>query len=443
MVVFYAVVMFQYDRILTLIVASFAAINIIALQMVSRQRLDANQQMMQEYGKAAGVSIVGLQHIETLKASGVESDFFAKWSGYYTKAINSMQDLQINNQILSVLPRLLTSLSSALLLVIGGWRVIEGDLSIGMLVAFQGISRNFQEPVNDLVSFAGKIQTLEGSLIRLDDVLSHPTDAELDRRNNLSLLSSESEEQEISSLSPRLQGYIELRNLTFGYSRLDPPLIEDFNLSVQPGQRIALVGGSGSGKSTLAKLVNGLYQKWSGEILFDGQPRQKIPHQILTNSIATVEQEVLQFTGSVRDNLTLWDTTVPDKDLKQACQDADIDYVINAMPGTYNAQLMEGGGNLSGGQRQRLEIARALAINPSILIMDEATSALDAETERIIDRNIRRRGCTCLIIAHRLSTIRDCDQIVVLNRGKVVQRGTHEELSQLEGAYSHLIKSEE
>ncbi|MEM7552727.1 MAG: NHLP family bacteriocin export ABC transporter peptidase/permease/ATPase subunit [Cyanobacteria bacterium P01_A01_bin.84] len=442
MVIFYVIVMFQYDRILTLIIASSAAINIIILQIISRQRVDTNQRMMQEYGKAAGASIAGLQYIETIKASGVESDFFAKWSGYYTKAINSMQELGITNQILSSLPKLLTSLSSALLLFIGGWRVMEGYISIGMLVAFQGISRNFQGPVNNLVGFAGKIQELEGSLIRLDDILSNPTDAELDYRNNLSLSSSQGKDEAINTFPARLQGYIELRNLNFGYSHLDPPLIENFNLSVQPGQRIALVGGSGSGKSTVTKLVSGLYQKWSGEILFDGQPREKIPHQILTNSIAMVEQEILQFTGSVRDNLTLWDATVPDKHLKQACEDAAIDHVINAMSGAYNAGLMEGGGNLSGGQRQRLEIARALANNPSILIMDEATSALDAETEKIIDRNLRRRGCTCLIVAHRLSTIRDCDQIIVFESGKVVQRGTHEELCQVEGVYLRLIKSE-
>ncbi len=443
MVIFYAIVMFQYDRILTLVVILFAAINIITLQIISRQRVDTNQRMMQEYGKAAGVSIAGLQYIETIKASGVESDFFAKWSGYYTKAINSMQKLGITNQILSGLPALMTSLSSALLLFVGGWRVMEGYLSIGMLVAFQGISANFQGPVNNLVGFAGKIQELEGSLIRLDDILSNPTDAELDNRINLSLSSSTNENKGIDSLPARLQGYIELRNLNFGYSRLDPPLIENFSLSVQPGQRIALVGGSGSGKSTVAKLVSGLYQKWSGDILFDNQPRKKIPHQILTNSISMVEQEISQFTGSVRDNLSLWDGTVSDKNLKQACQDAAIDDVINAMPGAYNAGLMEGGGNLSGGQRQRLEIARALVNNPSILIMDEATSALDAETEKIIDRNLRRRGCTCLIVAHRLSTIRDCDQIIVFDKGKIVQRGTHEELCQLEGVYSRLIQSEE
>ncbi|MHC5855487.1 NHLP family bacteriocin export ABC transporter peptidase/permease/ATPase subunit [Nostoc sp.] len=436
MVIFYILVMFQYDQILTYIVVGFAGINIFTLRWISRQRIDASQRLMQEYGKAAGASIAGLQYIETLKASGVESDFFSKWSGYYTKAINSQQELGITNQIFSGLPVLLTSLSSALLLVIGGWRVMEGNLSIGMLIAFQAIVENFELPVNNLVGFAGTLQELEGNLIRLDDVLNNPTDTSIENRNN-SLLSVQ-----YNSNIARLQGYIELRNLTFGYSRLDSPLIENFNLSVQPGQRVALVGGSGSGKSTVAKLVTGLYESWSGEIRFDGQLREEIPQEILTNSIALVEQDILLFSGTVKDNLTLWDTTVPDKNLRQACQDAAIEDVVNSLPGAYNSELMEGGANLSGGQRQRLEIARALAQNPSILVMDEATSALDSEAEKMIDQNLRRRGCTCLIVAHRLSTIRDCDEIVVLEHGKVVQRGTHEELWQVEGVYSRLIRSE-
>ena len=439
MTIFYVLVMFQYDKMLTLLVVVFAAINIITLQLISRQRVDANQKLIQEYGNAAGVSIAGLQSIETLKASGVESDFFSRWSGYYAKATNSQQELAVTNQVLSNLPVLLSSLSSALLLIVGGFRVMDGYLSIGMLVAFQSIMQNFQKPVNDLVNFAGKLQELEGNLIRLDDVLDNPTDAQLQKQNQARLSPGES----IDDISARLQGYIDIQELTFGYSRLDPPLIENFNLSIEPGERIALVGASGSGKSTLAQVIAGLSQPWSGKILFDGQPRTEIAHQVLTNSIAIVEQDILLFEGTVRENLTLWDTTIPDKNLRRACQDAAIDDVINSLSGGFNAPLTEGATNLSGGQRQRLEIARALANNPSILIMDEATSALDVETEKIIDRHLRQRGCTCLIVAHRLSTIRDCDLIVVLENGKVVQRGTHEELHRVDGVYSRLIKSEE
>jgi len=310
--------------------------------------------------------------------------------------------------------------------------VIEGSLSIGMLVAFQMLMFSFQQPVNRLVRFGSTLQDLQGNLQRLDDVLSNPIDPQLqfDRQ------------QSNSAFSHRLQGYIDLKNISFGYNPLESPLIEDFNLSIKPGQRVALVGGSGSGKSTLAKVVAGLFQPRSGEIYFDQMERSQIPRTILTNSIAVVEQDILLFAGSVRENLTLWDTTVPDAALEQACQDAAIDDVILAMSGGYDASLLEGAVNLSGGQRQRLEIARALVNNPSIVIMDEATSALDTETERAIDLKLRQRGCTCLIVAHRLSTIRDCDEIIVLDRGKVVQRGTHEELWQQAGYYAELIRSE-
>ncbi|MCF4965691.1 NHLP family bacteriocin export ABC transporter peptidase/permease/ATPase subunit [Nostoc sp. CMAA1605] len=483
MVVFYALIMLQYDWLLTLIVISLAIANIFTLRLVSRQRVDLNQKLMLDFGKAEGVSIAALQGIETLKASGLESDFFSRWSGYYTKAINSQQQMDVTNQLFSILPTLLEAISSLLLLVIGGLRVMDGHLSIGMLVAFQGLVGSFQAPVASLLNFGSTLQELEGNLVRLDDVLDNPTDTAIAQRNlvhekageqgareqgsfhpqgilaKLNLLrfsplfppapspQPPASSQVIEPLSyfsalPRLQGYVELRNLTFGYSRLEPPLIENFNLSLKPGQRVALVGGSGSGKSTIAKLVSGLYQPWAGEILFDEQLKEQIPHQLLTNSVAMVEQDILLFGGTVRDNLTLWDRTISDKNLKRACQDAAIDDVILALNGGYDAELMEGAANLSGGQRQRLEIARALVNNPSILIMDEATSALDAETERIIDENLRRRGCTCIIVAHRLSTIRDCDEIIVLERGKVVQRGTHQQLWQKEGVYSRLIRTE-
>ena len=434
MVVFYAVIMSQYDLVLTLIVVSFAAVNIFTLQWISRQRKDANQKLLQEYGKAAGASIAALQSIETLKASGLESDFFGKWSGYYTKAINSQQEIGITNQTLAVLPVLLSALASAFLLLIGGLRVMDGYISIGMLIAFQGMMQNFQAPVTSLVSLGGRLQELEGNLIRLDDVLDNPTDSHVENSRKV----RDSDRTDL----PKLHGYIELKNISFGYSRLEAPLIEDFNLSIKPGQRIALVGGSGSGKSTVAKLLSGLYEPWSGEILLDGRPKSAIPQQILTNSLAMVEQDIVLFGGTVTDNLTLWDSTIPKKNIIEACRDAAIDDVVNRLPKGYNADLDEGAANLSGGQKQRLEIARALVNNPTMLIMDEATSALDSETEKIVDRRLRRRGCTCVIVAHRLSTIRDCDLILVLDKGKIVQRGTHEELWQQQGIYSRLIKSE-
>jgi ATP-binding cassette subfamily C protein len=443
LVVFYAIAMLQYDVILTLVVVLFATVNIFVLQWVSRRRVDANLRLAQEYGKVSGVAIAGLQSMETLKASGLESDFFARWAGYYTKAMNAQQELGMISKTLGVLPALLSALTALSLLAIGGLRVINGNLSVGMLVAFQMLTQSFLLPVNRLLRFGSTIQDLQGNLQRLDDVLSNPVDSQLTMMERQQLANPNLQSKcNITQPTHRLQGYIELENITYGYSPLEPPLIENFSLSIQPGQRVALVGGSGSGKSTLAKVIAGLYEPWSGEIYFDGIARTSIPRSILTNSITVVEQDILLFAGTVRENLTLWDATVPNAALQRACQDAAIEDVVLAMAGGYDVPLLEGASNLSGGQRQRLEIARALVNNPSIVILDEATSALDSETERAIDLKLRQRGCTCLIVAHRLSTIRDCDEIIVLDRGRVVQRGTHNELWQQSGHYAQLIHDE-
>ncbi|NJN10562.1 MAG: NHLP family bacteriocin export ABC transporter peptidase/permease/ATPase subunit [Richelia sp. RM2_1_2] len=428
MVIFYAVVMLQYDKVLTSIGIAFVVVNLVALQWVARLRGDTNIRLMQEEGKVSGIAIAGLQSMETLKSSGLESDFFTRWAGYYAKAINVRQDMDNLNQRLGMLPAFLSGITSMLLIVVGGLRVMDGALTIGMLIAFQSLMQQFMQPVNQLIALGGDLQELEGNLNRLDDVLQNSTETVISPHSSTS--------------SPKLEGYLELRNITFGYNRTAPPLIENFNLSLKPGQRVALVGGSGSGKSTIAKLVAGLYKPWAGEMYFDGREKTHIPHQVLVNSVASIEQDITLFAGSVRDNLTLWDTTIPDSNLMQACRDAAVHETVRSLPGGYNANLLEGATNLSGGQRQRLEIARALVNNPAILLMDEATSALDTETEKIIDQNLRLRGCTCLIVAHRLSTIRDCDEIIVLNRGKIVQRGTHEQLRQVEGFYLELIKSE-
>ncbi|MEM7579778.1 MAG: NHLP family bacteriocin export ABC transporter peptidase/permease/ATPase subunit [Mastigocoleus sp.] len=444
MVFFYGIVMWQYDQVLTLIGIVFVIINLLALQWVARLRIDTNMRLMQEQGKVSGVAISGLQSMETLKASGLESDFFNRWAGYYAKAINVRQDMDSLNQSLGALPTFLTGVTSMLLLAVGGLRVMDGNLTIGMLIAFQALMSQFMQPVNQLITLGGDLQQLEGNLNRLDDVLRNPVEENPPRTQNITPNTTQNPTSpSLSSIpSAKLAGYLELKNITFGYNRTAAPLIENFSLALKPGQRVALVGGSGSGKSTVAKLVAGLYHPWGGEIYFDGQLKQDIPSQVLVNSIATIEQDIMLFAGTVRDNLTLWDTTIPDTNLMQACRDAAIHEVVLSLNGGYNADLLEGAINLSGGQRQRLEIARALVNNPSILLMDEATSALDAETEKIIDQNIRLRGCTCLIVAHRLSTIRDCDEIIVLHQGKVVQRGNHEQLSQVPGHYLELIKSE-
>jgi ATP-binding cassette subfamily C protein len=433
MIVFYALAMLLYDVVLASVGITFAVLNLLALRWISRHRVDANLRVLQEFGKVNGVSIAGLQGIETLKASALESHFFSRWAGYYAKALNAQQELGVTNLKLGTLPTLLSALTSLLVLVVGGERVISGSFTIGMLVAFQSLMQSFILPGSNIVGLGSTIQELQGYINRLEDVLHHSTDPQTNPKDTA---------WSGGGTKARLEGHVELRNVTFGYNEVAPPLIENLSLSIKPGQRIALVGASGSGKSTVAKLLCGLYEPWKGEVLFDGKPRSMIPRPVLTTSIAMVEQDIFLFEGSVRDNLTLWDSTVPERNLTHACGDAAIYETVISLPGGYDGYLIEGAANLSGGQRQRMEIARALVNNPSILVMDEATSALDAETERVIDQHLRQRGCSCLIVAHRLSTIRDCDEIIVLRQGKVAERGTHEDLWKMQGVYSQLISSE-
>jgi ATP-binding cassette subfamily C protein len=441
----YALVMYFYDPILTTIAVAYAVINFLALRWLWQRQQDDNMRLLQEHGKAEGASIAGLQGMETLKASAQETSFFTRWAGYYTKALEVEQSLTVRGMNLNVLPSLLSSISILLILVVGGLRVVNGSMSLGMLMAFQILAGRFNAPIADFIGLGARIQSMKGDLERLDDVLDNPLDPQSQSAApdaDVSPPCKGGDKEGVVAQPVRLKGEIELKGVTFGYSPVDDPLIEDFDLVIRPGQRVALVGSSGSGKSTIAKLVAGLHEPWQGEILFDGVPRTKIPRPVLTHSLAMVEQDIFLFGGSVRENLTLWDETVPSERLVRAAQDASVHDVLVALPLGYQAELLEGGANLSGGQRQRLEIARALVNNPSILVLDEATSALDAETEQLIDQNLRRRGCSCLIVAHRLSTIRDCDEIIVLKEGEVMDRGTHDELLEQSEEYRRLIHTE-
>jgi NHLM bacteriocin system ABC transporter peptidase/ATP-binding protein len=435
-VIFYAALMFFYDWALTLIGIAVAVANIVFLKAIARRRIDATQRLAIDGGKLFGTSMNGLRLIETLKASGMESDFFRKWAGYQSKVMTGQQVVGGQELFLQSVPPLLATMNGVAILAFGGMRVMDGHLTMGMLVAFQALMAAFIGPINQLVGLAGRIQEMHGDMNRLDDVLNYPLDRYADPKSDTARL--DSAERQV-----KLKGEIELRNLTFGYSRLANPLIENFSLKLKPGSRVALIGPSGCGKSTVSKLVMGLYEPWSGEILFDGVPRSALPRLVMTNSVSMVDQDITLFQGTIRDNLTMWDETLGDASVVRAAKDAEIHDVVAARPGGYEAQVSEMGANFSGGQRQRLEIARALAADPVVVVLDEATSALDPTTEARIDDNLRRRGCTCLIIAHRLSTIRDCDEIIVLERGKVVQRGTHEELLRDEhGLYALLIRTQ-
>ena len=430
LVAFYGALMLYYDWFLTLTTGTIVAFNIVAVRVVSRKRVDMSLRTQQEQGRLSGIAMSGLRLIETYKASGQEDDFFSEWAGQYTKVMNAEQKVALLTQVMQSVPMLLSLLSTIAVLVLGAMRVVDGALTPGMLVAFQALMIGFIRPIGALVNFTATWQVFQGDLARLNDVMIGDKDPNIDE------LPPHEDEMAI-----RLKGHVEISELSFGYNPLSPPLLEGFHLQLNPGGRVALVGGSGSGKSTVARVIVGLYRPWKGEIIFDGTPRNKLSRLLITNSVAMVDQEIFLFEGTVRSNLTMWNPTISEATIIQAARDACIHDDIMALSDGYDAMIQEGGRNFSGGQRQRLEIARALCLNPTILVLDEATSALDPETEKHIDRNLRRRGCTCIIVAHRLSTIRDSDEILVLSRGRVVERGDHNQLMAANNHYAALIEA--
>lgn len=430
LLVFYLILTFLYSPWLGLLILTTTAINALVVQRNLRTQKDASLALQKDAAKSGAVVVGAMRDIETIKAAALEHDVFRRFAGYQSRLLNTLQALQLRNARLRLIPNGLTTFNEVAVLLLGFLLVIRGDLTLGMLLAAQTIAFSLKGQIESVIGFVQQLPGFEAGVLRLEDVLEQPRDPLLNHPSRT----------DTNTAPTRLSGRIEVDDLRYGFTAIQAPLIDRLSLTIQPGMRVALVGGSGSGKSTLAKLLAGLHQPTGGTIRFDGHTLLELPRCVAVASLAMVQQEIQLFGCSVRDNLSLWNRAISDAALLDACRDAEVLEVVLGLPDGLDTQLSEGGRNLSGGQRQRLELARALVNNPSILIMDEATSALDAETERKLIANLARRGCTQIIVAHRLSTIRDADLILVMKQGQVIQRGTHAQLVQdTDGAYAQLL----
>lgn len=430
MMVFYLVVMIRYSLLLTVIGILSVLINLVFSNIISKKRINITRVQMRDSGKLAGATVAGIEMIETIKASGAENGFFEKWAGYQASANTQQVKFQKLNQLLGQLPALVSSVCNTAVLMVGVYLAMQGRFTVGMIMAFQGFLGSFISPATSLISAGQSLQEMRTEMERIEDVMRYPTDVPED--------APVSDNCEYDKLS----GNIEMKNVTFGYSRLAEPLIENFNLSLKTGSRVAFVGPSGCGKSTLSKLISGLYKPWSGEILFDGKKISEIDRSVFTGSLAVVDQDIILFEDTIANNIKMWDNSIEDFEMIMAARDAQLHEDIMQREGGYQYKMTEGGKDFSGGQRQRMEIARVLAQDPTIIILDEATSALDAKTEYNVVNSIKDRGITCIVVAHRLSTIRDCDEIIVMDNGRVAERGTHDELMKKGGMYAELVTNE-
>ncbi len=434
MLVFYLVVMVRYSPILTAIGLLSIIVNLLVARIISKKRMNVTRVQMRDAGKLSSATVSGIEMIETIKASGAENGYFSKWAGYHASVNTQSVRFMKFNQYLGAVPGMVSSLVNIIILMLGVLFTMQGSFTVGMILAFQGFMSSFMSPVNKFISAGQSMQEMRTSMERIEDVMKYPADR---------LLADIQKEPEKSEENyAKLTGLLEIKNVNFGYSRLSDPIIKNFNLKLEPGKSVAFVGSSGCGKSTLSKLISGLYEPWSGEICFDEKPLRAIRREVFTGSVAVVDQDIILFEDTIANNIKMWDSSIEDFEMILAARDAQLHEDIMQRDGGYQYKLMEGGRDFSGGQRQRMEIARVLAQDPTIVIMDEATSALDAKTEFNVTRAVKDRGITLIIVAHRLSTIRDCDEIIVLDKGEVMERGTHDELMKKDGYYTKLVTCE-
>ena len=429
MMIFYLVLMIRQSVLLSLIGFSTLILNIIMSRIISNRRINITRVQMRDSAKLESTTASGIEMIETIKASGAENGFFQKWAGFQASVNAQNVKAAKEQQFIGIVPAFFSTVANYAVLIAGVYLTMDGRFTLGSVLMFQGFLGSFMSPAMTLISAGQTIQEMRTQMERIEDVMEYPDDPSLDN-------------EPVIEKTGKLKGNILIKNITFGYSRLEEPVIKDFSLSLKTGERVAIVGSSGSGKSTMSKLISGLYQPWSGEILFDGHNRSDYPREVMTGSIAVVDQDITVFEDTISNNIKMWNDDIQDFEVILAARDAMLHDDITKLPGGYEYKLQSGGKNISGGQRQRMEIARVLAQDPSIIILDEATSALDAKTEFGVINAIRDRGITCIVIAHRLSTIRDCDEIIVLDHGKIAERGTHDELMAKGGIYSDLVSNE-
>lgn len=435
MMIFYLVVMLRYSPMLSFAGIASMMVNLFFSRVISKKRVNITRVQMRDAGRLAGATVAGIEMIETIKASGAENGFFEKWSGYQASVNTQKVRFARLNQYLGIVPEFVFALTNTAVLMLGVYLCMRGDFTVGMIMAFQGFLASFTAPATTLIGAGQTLQEMRTEMERVEDVMQYPEDVCFQEEG-------ENGDESDTAEYDKLSGKILMKNVTFGYSKLAEPLIEGFNLEVMPGSRIAFVGSSGCGKSTISKLISGLYQPWSGEILFDGKPIRKIDRSVFTGSLAVVDQDIILFEDTIANNIKMWDTSIEDFEMIMAARDAQLHEDIMQRDGGYRYKITEGGKDFSGGQRQRMEIVRVLAQDPTIIILDEATSALDAKTEYEVVKAIKDRGITCIVVAHRLSTIRDCDEIIVMEQGKVMERGTHEELYAKGGLYTKLVSND-